>query len=74
MKPRELPEWALFRVGVTQQVPGFEDGIVGADELDEELEDWASGFFRLRDQRFTLDWLGEEETDAVHREHGWMSG
>lgn len=74
VKPQELPEWAVFRVGVTQQLPMFEDGIVGAEELDEELGDWASGFFRLRDQRFTLDWLSEDKTDAVHREHGWMSG
>ncbi|MFE4814876.1 hypothetical protein ACFRFU_00270 [Streptomyces sp. NPDC056704] len=74
MKPQELPEWAVFGVGETQQLPVFEDGIVGADELDEELGDWASGSFRLRDRRFALDWLGEDETDAVHKEHGWVSG
>lgn len=74
MRPRELPEWAVFRVGATAQVPVFEDGIVGSDELDEELADWASGIFRLRDQRFALDWLGENGADAVHREHGWLSG
>lgn len=65
---------AARRVGAAQRVPEFEDGIVGADELDEELRDWASGCFRLRDRRFTLEWLGEDETDAVHGEHGWTSG
>jgi hypothetical protein len=64
----------LCPVGATQQLPVFEDGVVGADELDEELEDWSSGSFRLRGRRFTLEWLGEDETEAVHREHGWMSG
>lgn len=74
VEPQELPEWAVFRVGATHQLPVFEDGIVGAEELDEELGDWASGLFRLRDQQFTLDWLTEGEADAVHRSHGWVSG
>ncbi|MFH9085548.1 hypothetical protein [Streptomyces sp. NPDC017673] len=74
VNPRELPRWAVFRVGAAQRVPEFEDGIVGADELDEELRDWASRCFRLRDRRFTLEWLGEDATDAVHGEHGWTSG
>ncbi|WP_461007901.1 hypothetical protein [Streptomyces capparidis] len=63
----------MFGVGAAQQLPVFEDGIVGADELDEELGDWGSGFFRLRDRRFRLAWLGEAETDAAHKQHGWMS-
>ncbi|MET9934907.1 MULTISPECIES: hypothetical protein [unclassified Streptomyces] len=69
--PQELPEWALSRVGPAQQLPDFEDGVISADELDEELADWAAGIFRLRGQQFSLAWLGEEEADAACREHGW---
>ncbi|MCX4546960.1 hypothetical protein [Streptomyces sp. NBC_01565] len=72
MNPQELPEWALSRVGPARQLPDFDDGIVSTEELDGELTDWAAGIFRLRDQQFRLDWLGEEEADAAHREHGWM--
>lgn len=74
VNPQELPEWALSRVGPTQQLPDFDDGIVSAEELDGELADWAAGIFRLGGQQFGLDWLDEEEADAAHREHGWMSG
>ncbi|WP_282693173.1 hypothetical protein [Streptomyces sp. CC208A] len=69
--PRELPEWALSLVGPAQQLPDFDEGIVSAQELDEELADWAAGIFRLRGRRYGLAWLDEEEADAAHREHGW---
>ncbi|MGW1514091.1 hypothetical protein [Streptomyces sp. NPDC002394] len=69
--PRELPEWALSLAGPPQRLPDSDDGIISAKELDEELADWAAGIFRLRGQQFDLAWLGEEEADAAHREHGW---
>ncbi|MBH5333276.1 hypothetical protein IHE55_00040 [Streptomyces pactum] len=69
--PRELPEWALSRVGTAPQLPDFDDGVISADELDEELADWAAGNFRLRGQQLGLAWLGEKEVDAAHKEHGW---
>ncbi|WP_371614268.1 hypothetical protein [Streptomyces sp. NBC_00454] len=71
VNPRELPEWALSGVGPAQQVPDFDDGIIFDEDLDEELADWAAGIFRLRGQQFGLAWLGEEEVDAAHRDHGW---
>lgn len=70
--PQELPEWALSCVGPTQQqLPSFDDGTISADELDEELADWSERIFRLWGRRFSLAWLGEEEADAPHEEHGW---
>ncbi|MFG3350238.1 hypothetical protein ACGF1Z_34910 [Streptomyces sp. NPDC048018] len=67
----ELPEWALSCVASTQQLPDFDDGIISADELDKELADWSAGIFRLRGRQFSLAWLGDEEVDAAHEEHGW---
>ncbi|MFC8176757.1 hypothetical protein [Streptomyces sp. NPDC057325] len=58
-------------VDPTQQRPDLDDGIISADELDEELADWSEGIFRLRGRRFSPVWLGEEEADAAHKEHGW---
>ncbi|MFF3624895.1 hypothetical protein [Streptomyces sp. NPDC002467] len=74
VNPKELPEWALAHVGPAQQLAEFDDGIVLTEDLDEELADWAAGTFRLRGRQFRLDWLGEEEAHAAHREHGWTSG
>ncbi|MEV7282408.1 hypothetical protein [Streptomyces sp. NPDC093111] len=71
--PQELPEWALSCVAPTQQLPDFDDGIISADALDEELTDWSEGIFRLRGQQFSLAWLGEEEAGAAHKEHGWTN-
>ncbi|MEU3092231.1 hypothetical protein ACWCQ0_35440 [Streptomyces massasporeus] len=59
-------------VDPAHQLPDFDDGIISADELDEELADWSGGISRLRGQQFSLAWLGEEEADAAHKEHGWM--
>ncbi|MFI8823906.1 hypothetical protein [Streptomyces sp. NPDC053431] len=71
--PRELPEWALSRVGPSRYLPDFDDGIVSAASLDEELADWAAGIFRLMGRQFGLAWLGGEEAEAAHREHGWTT-
>ncbi|MCZ0983385.1 hypothetical protein O1L60_41875 [Streptomyces diastatochromogenes] len=72
VNPRELPEWALSRVGPTLRLPDFDDGVVSAEELDEQLAEWDAGTFRLGGGLFVLDWLGDEETAAAHREHGWI--
>ncbi|MEU8545340.1 hypothetical protein AB0C52_35970 [Streptomyces sp. NPDC048717] len=69
--PQELPEWALSRVAPGGRLPDVEGGIIAAGGLDEELADWSAGIFRLRGRRFSLAWLGEEEADAAHDEHGW---
>lgn len=68
---RELPEWVLMRVGPTEDVPDFDDGIMPTEGLEEELRDWSVGVFELRGRYFRLDWLGKDEADALHREHGW---
>ncbi|MEE1753139.1 hypothetical protein [Streptomyces sp. SP18CS02] len=68
---QELPEWALSPVGPGQGTAGPDDGLISAEELDEELADWSMGVFRLGDRRYVLDWLGREETDVLHSEFGW---
>jgi hypothetical protein len=40
---QELPEWALSRVSQTQNLPDVDDGIIAAEELDDELA--GSGVF-----------------------------
>ncbi|MFF0559452.1 hypothetical protein [Streptomyces sp. NPDC004266] len=69
--PQELPEWASSCVDPLQQLPDFDDGIISADQLDEELANWSEGILRLLGRQFSVAWLGEEEVDTAHKEHGW---
>ncbi|QNP68527.1 hypothetical protein IAG44_02910 [Streptomyces roseirectus] len=69
---REVAEWMVWRIGSTGIPP--EDGLVGHEDVDEELADWSAGVFRLYDDVYALEWLPPEEAEAAHREHGWDAG